>query len=189
MRPCPNSNLIRKIDAAGRPTQRTATAIDRRAKNVVSTKCRIGNTRERRLEISRNRQVSRRRRDDSILQNLSSFQNYIARSLDGDYPFIGTTESASKVPTAKLLKNLLDDLRDGFVLKNATVRCLAQKPEPGHHLGPIESELRIVAGVDKLADKTVEITLATITQVHGHRDVCSIIDSSLIGGFSETSSS
>src|SRR4249920_3756234 len=88
-------------------------------------------------------------------------------------PLIGTLESRSKVLESELLKYLGDDFRRRLVLKNSTVRCLTQEPEPRHHLGLIVCELRILTGLSKLAQKTVEIALAAIAQRHVHRNVLS----------------
>src|SRR5262245_12936942 len=83
-------------------------------------------------------------------------------------PLKGTLESAPKVAKSELLKNQCSDFRDRFVLKNSTVRCLIQTPEPRHHVGVIIDGLSILTGLTKLADKAVEIALAAIAQRHAH---------------------
>src|SRR4029453_11797935 len=70
-------------------------------------------------------------------------------------PLIGALESTPEVTTSQLFKYLSDDFRYRLILKNSTVRCLTQEPEPRHHLGVVVDALRILTCLSKLADKPV----------------------------------
>src|SRR4029434_11006203 len=59
-------------------------------------------------------------------------------------PLIGALESTPEVTKSEILKYLRDDFRYRLILKNSTVRCLTQEPEPRHHLGVIVDGLRIL---------------------------------------------
>jgi hypothetical protein len=83
---------------------------------------------------------------------------------------IGALESTPEVTKSELLKYLRDDFRYRLILKNSTIGCLSQEPEPRHHLSLIIGKLGILTGLGKLAHKSVEVAFAAIAQRHVHRN-------------------
>jgi hypothetical protein len=48
---------------------------------------------------------------------------------------------------SQVFKDLLDDVRDGFLLKDSTVRGPREEPGPGHHGGPIVRQPPVASGL------------------------------------------
>jgi hypothetical protein len=86
-------------------------------------------------------------------------------------PFIGAPESAPEVAESEVLKNLGQDFRYRSILKDSTVRCVTQEPEPRHYLSLVVGELRILVGLSKLAHKSVEMAFTAVGQRQVGRNV------------------
>src|SRR5262245_24080802 len=86
---------------------------------------------------------------------------------------ISARERLPEFSKTEIFKQLRDDVRYRFVLKDAAVRCAAKKPEPGHDVCLIVGEPGVLTRLGKLAYKTVEVAFAALAQSHADGDVLS----------------
>ena len=77
--------------------------------------------------------------------------------------------SVLKVLKTVILKNLLDDFGDSFLLEDLAIGSAGKKPKPGNNFRAVVSEAIVALETRKLADNTIPKTFS-IREQHGNRD-------------------
>lgn len=70
----------------------------------------------------------------------------------------------------QILKNLPNDVRDGLLLKDSTVRCPRQEPKPGHHGRAVVGKPAVASRLAEAADHPVEVAFLVRAERDAQRD-------------------
>ena len=92
--------------------------------------------------------------------------------LDAVSPFtVGAAERFLKIRETLVPEHLLDDIRDGHLLKDAAVGRAGQKPQPGMHGGGVDAEVAQGARQAEPTDKPVEVPDFVLGQLEANGDI------------------
>src|SRR6266581_5989765 len=72
---------------------------------------------------------------------------------------VGALGTVLEVLEAVVLKNLLDDLGDRFLLENLAIGGAREEPKPGHDFGAVVTEAIVTANASKAAYKAIPVPL------------------------------